>query len=330
MRTTALGNQGLTVSALGLGCMGMSVAYGRADETESIATIRQALDSGITMLDTADMYGPHHNESLIAKAIAGRRADVTLASKFGNEIDRDGNLTWQINGHPDYLRRCIEGSLTRLGTDHLDLYYQHRVDPRVPTEETFGALAELVHAGKVRYLGISEASPDTIRRAHAVHPLTAVQTEFSLFTRDVEDNGVLATVRELGIGFVAYSPLGRGFLSGDIRSLDDLADDDFRRISPRFQGENFAMNLAVVDKVRELAAEKGITPAQLALAWVLAQGTDIVAIPGTTTRAHLAQNIAAADIVLEPAELAAIERLAPKGGAAGDRYPAPAMAQLDL
>ncbi|WP_282782003.1 MULTISPECIES: aldo/keto reductase [unclassified Nocardia] len=330
MRTTALGSRGLTVSALGLGCMGMSVAYGHADETESIATIRQALDSGITMLDTADMYGPHHNELLIAKAIAGRRADVALASKFGNEIDRDGNLTWQINGRPDYLRSCVEGTLTRLGVDHLDLYYQHRVDPRVPVEETFGALDELVRAGKVRYLGISEASADTIRRAHAVHPLTAVQTEFSLFTRDVEDNGVLATVRELGIGFVAYSPLGRGFLSGGIRGLDDLAEDDFRRLSPRFQGDNFAKNLAVVDKVRELAAEKGVTPAQLALAWVLAQGTDIVAIPGTTTRTHLAQNVAAADIALEPAELAAIERLAPKGVAAGERYPAPAMAQLDL
>lgn len=328
MRTRKLGSHGPTVSAQGLGCMGMSVAYGAADEQESIATIRAALDAGVLMLDSADMYGPHRNEKLIATAVGARRDDVVLASKFGNEIDDDGNLTWQINGRPEYVRKSIDGTLARLGTDHLDIYYQHRVDPQVPVEETFGAMAELVTAGKVRYLGISEANAQTIRRAHAVHPLTAVQTEYSLFTRDVEDDDVLATTRELGIGFVAYSPLGRGFLSGAIRSIDDLAADDFRRMSPRFQGDNFAKNLAVVDKVREIAAEKQVTSAQLALAWVLAQGTDIVAIPGTTNRRHLAQNIEVEEITLQQRDLDAIEAIAPRGVASGERYPAPAMAQL--
>jgi aryl-alcohol dehydrogenase-like predicted oxidoreductase len=330
METRKLGSQGLVVSAQGLGCMGMSVAYGPADEQESVATIRRALELGVLMLDTADMYGPHHNERLIATALAGRRDDIVLASKFGNEIDDDGNITWRINGRPEYVRKAVDGTLRRLGTDHLDLYYQHRVDAEVPVEETFGALAELVAAGKVRYLGISEAGADTIRRAHAVHPLTAVQTEYSLFTREVEDNGVLATVRELGVGFVAYSPLGRGFLSGAIRSVDDFAPDDFRRVAPRFQGENFAKNLAVVDKVREIAERRNVTPAQLALAWVHAQGHDIVTIPGTTNRKHLEQNVAAAGILLTESELDAIERIAPSGFASGDRYPAPAMAHLDL
>ncbi|MBF6101681.1 aldo/keto reductase [Nocardia cyriacigeorgica] len=328
MRTRTLGTQGLVVSAQGLGCMGMSVAYGPAEESASIAAIHTALDLGVLMLDTADMYGPHRNEELIAAALGDRRRDVVLASKFGNEIDDDGNLTWRINGRPEYVRKSIDGTLRRLGTDYLDLYYQHRVDPDVPVEETFGAMSELVAAGKVRYLGISEASAETLRRAHAVHPLTAIQTEYSLFTRDVEDNGVLATARELGIGFVAYSPLGRGFLSGTIRSIDDLAADDFRRVSPRFQGENFAKNLAVVDKLRELAESKGVTPAQLALSWVLSRGEDIVAIPGTTKPEHVVQNVAVEQIVLEPAELAAIEAVAPTGIAAGERYPAPAMAQL--
>lgn len=330
MRTRKLGSQGLTVSTEGLGCMGMSIAYGRVDERESISTIRRALDLGVLMLDTADMYGPHANERLIATAISGRRDDVVLASKFGNEIDDDGDLTWQINGHPEYVRKSIDGTLSRLGIDYLDLYYQHRVDPNVPVEETFGAMAELVTAGKVRYLGISEAGADTIRRAHAVHPLTAVQTEYSLFTRDVEENGVLNTVRELGIGFVAYSPIGRGFLSGSIRSFDDLPTDDFRRISPRFQGENFAKNLAVVDKVRDIAQRKQVTSAQLALAWVLEQGEDIVAIPGTTNPQHLEQNLTAEQIRLPQEELDSIESVAPSGVASGERYPAPAMEQIGL
>jgi aryl-alcohol dehydrogenase-like predicted oxidoreductase len=330
MESRKLGSQGLVVSAQGLGCMGMSVAYGPADEQESVATIRRALELGVLMLDTADMYGPHHNERLIATALAGRREDVVLASKFGNEIDDDGTITWRINGRPEYVRKAIDGTLRRLGTDHLDLYHLHRVDAEVPVEETFGALSSLVAAGKVRYLGISEAGGDTIRRAHAVHPLTAVQTEYSLFTREIEDNGVLATVRELGIGFVAYSPLGRGFLSGTIRGVEDFAPNDFRRVAPRFQGENFAKNLAVVDKVREIAARKRVTPAQLALAWVHAQGDDIVTIPGTTNRKHLEQNVAAAAITLEESELDAIERVAPSGFASGARYPAPAMAHLDL
>jgi aryl-alcohol dehydrogenase-like predicted oxidoreductase len=328
MRQRRLGSQGLHVSAEGLGCMGMSVAYGPADEKEATATIHRALDLGITFLDTADMYGPWANEGLVGRAVAGRRDEVVLATKFGNEIE-DGRLTGRVNGRPDYLRRALDGSLLRLGVDHVDLYYQHRVDPDVPVEETFGALAELVAQGKVRHLGISEAAPSTIRRAHAVYPLTALQTEYSLFTRDVEHNGVLETTRELGIGFVAYSPLGRGFLTGVIRSVEDLTHDDRRRcVHPRFQEENFARNLAVVDRIRVLADAKGVTSSQLALAWVLAQGQDVVVIPGTKRRAYLEANAAAAEITLTPDDLAAIDAVAPPGVASGDRYPAEHMAAV--
>ncbi|GAA3765479.1 aldo/keto reductase [Salinactinospora qingdaonensis] len=300
--------------------MGMSFGYGGRDDAESTRTIERALELGVTFLDTADMYGPWSNEELVGSAIRGRRDEVVLATKFGQEIDDDGALTGRVNGRPDYLRQALDGSLRRLGVDHIDLYYQHRVDPDVPIEETWGALAEAVKAGKVAYLGISEAAPETIRRAHAEHPIAAVQTEYSLFTRDVEDNDVLATVRELGIGFVAYSPLGRGFLSGAIRTPEELPEGDSRRNSPRFQGENFQRNLEVVDEVRALARAKGVTASQLALAWVLAQGEDIVAIPGTKRRSYLEENVAASQIELTPAELAAIERVAPLGVAAGQRY----------
>jgi len=320
MKICALGAHGLTVSAEGLGCMGMSAFYGAFDDAESTATLHRALDLGVTFLDTADAYGPWTNEQLVGKAIAGRRDEVQLATKFGNEVDGRGNRTGRVNGRPEYVRTSLDASLRRLGVDVIDLYYQHRVDPDTPVEDTFGALGELVTAGKVRYLGISEASPDTIRWAHATHPLTAVQTEYSLFTRDVEDDGVLATVRELGIGFVPYSPLGRGFLSGKIRSLDDVADDDFRRSSPRFQGENFARNLDVLDQVVAIARDKGVTPSQLALAWVLAQGDDVVPIPGTRRTANLEENAAAVDVTLTAEDLAAIERAAPAGVAAGERY----------
>ena len=284
-RTRTLGTHdgGLTVSAVGLGCMGMSEFYGTTDEAQSTETIHRALDIGVTFLDTADMYGPFTNEKLVGKAIAGRRDEVQLATKFGNERREDGSRVG-VNGRPEYVRKAVDASLQRLGVDHIDLYYQHRVDTQTPIEDTWGALSEIVQAGKVRHLGISEASAATIRKAHAVHPVTALQTEWSLWTRDVEENDVLATVRELGIGFVAYSPIGRGFLSGEIRSIDDLAPDDFRRNNPRFQGENFATNLVLVDKVRELAAEKGVTATQLALAWVLSRGEDVVPIPGTKRR----------------------------------------------
>lgn len=291
MKTRALGSQGLTVSAEGLGCMGMSAFYGAFDDAESTATLHRALDLGVSFLDTADAYGPFTNERLVGAAIAPRRDEVVLATKFGNELDGQGTRTGKVNGRPDYVHRSVDGSLQRLGVDVIDLYYQHRVDPDTPVEETFGALGELVAAGKVRYLGISEAAPDTIRRAHATAALTAVQTEYSLFSREVEDNGVLATVRELGIGFVPYSPLGRGFLSGKIRSIDDFDEDDFRRSSPRFQGENFAKNLDVLDRVVEIAERKGVTPSQLALAWVWAQGDDIVPIPGTRRTANLEENV---------------------------------------
>ncbi len=328
MKTRTLGRNGPTVSALGLGCMGMSDFYGARDDATSIATIHRALDLGVTLLDTADMYGPHTNEELVGKAIQGRREAVFVATKFGIVRDPANPQARGINGRPEYVRASIEGSLRRLGTDHVDLYYQHRVDPTVPIEDTVGAMARLVEEGKVRYLGLSEAAPDTLRRAHAVHPIAALQTEYSLWTRDPEENGVLATVRELGIGFVPYSPLGRGFLSGAIKRPEDFDADDFRRHNPRFQGENFARNLALVDKVRALAEAKGVSASQLALAWVLAQGEDLVPIPGTRRIANLEENLGAIDLVLDAADLAAIDAVFPVGAAAGTRYPEQSMAAV--
>ena len=331
MLQRALGTQGLTVSALGLGCMGMTFAYGGQDDAESRATVERAIDLGVTFLDTADMYGPHTNESLLGSVLAHRRDEVVLATKFGNEIGPDGKGTGRVNGRPEYLRGQLDGSLRRLGTDHVDLYYQHRVDPDVPVEETWGAMGELVTAGKVRYLGISEAAPETIRRAHAAAPMSAVQTEYSLFTRDVEDDGVLATCRELGIGFVPYSPLGRGFLAGTIRSVDDLPEGDWRRNSPRFSGAALEANLRVLDEVDELARDKGVTPSQLALAWVLARSTrdlGVVPIPGTKRRTYLEENVGALEVSLTDDDLAAIDGAAPVGVATGDRYPAAAMGSL--
>jgi aryl-alcohol dehydrogenase-like predicted oxidoreductase len=319
MQQRTLGGR-LTVSAEGLGCMGMSEFYGTTDEGEAVATIRRALDLGVTFLDTADAYGPFTNEELVGRAIAGRRDEVVLATKFGNERAADGTRLG-VNGRPDYVQQACDASLQRLGVDAIDLYYQHRVDPDTPIEETWGAMGELVEAGKVRFLGISEAAPETIRRAHATHPMTAVQTEYSLWTRDPEDDGVFAIVRELGIGFVAYSPIGRGFLSGEIRSIDDLAPDDFRRHNPRFQGENFQRNLDLVDGVRAIADEKGVTPSQLALAWVLHQGDDLVPIPGTKRRRWLEENAGAVEIMLTAADQARLDEAAPMGAAAGDRYP---------
>ncbi len=318
MRQIPLGRQGLNVSAMNLGCMGMSDFYGTADETESIATIHRALDMGITFLDTADIYGPHTNELLVGRAIKGRRAEVVLATKFGVVRDSEGAFVG-VNGRPEYVRSCCEASLGRLGVEVIDLYYQHRVDQSVPIEDTVGAMAELVPQGKVRYLGLSEASPRTIRRAHAVHPITALQTEYSLWSREPEDE-ILATVRELGIGFVAYSPLGRGFLSGRYRSPDDFEPDDYRRTAPRFQGENFQKNLDLVEQVQAMAAEKGITPSLLALAWLFAQGEDICPLVGTTKRAHLEENARAAEIALSNYDLARLEEIAPKGAAMGERY----------
>ena len=318
MEKRTLGSKGLVVSALGLGCMGMSEFYGTADEGESLATIHRALELGVNFLDTADEYGPFTNERLVGKAIKGRRDQVVLATKFGNERREDGSFV-RINGRPDYVRAACDGSLRRLGVDYIDLYYQHRVDPTVPIEETVGAMAQLVQQGKVRYLGLSEAAPATIRRAHAVHPITALETEYSLWSRDPEDE-ILPTVRELGIGFVAYSPLGRGFLTGQITSVENLAPDDWRRTSPRFQGKNFQKNLALVERVKKMASEKHITAGQLALAWVLAQGKDIVPIPGTKHRNYLEENVAAVGITLTSADLARIEEVAPKGVAAGERY----------
>jgi aryl-alcohol dehydrogenase-like predicted oxidoreductase len=320
MERRALGTQGLVVSAEGLGCMGMSEFYGTVDEAESIATIHRALELGVDLLDTADVYGPHTNERLVGEAIADRRDEVILATKFGIVRDPENPRARGVNGRPEYVHRSCDASLRRLGVEHIDLYYQHRVDPDVPIEETVGAMAELVDAGKVRFLGLSEAAPETVRRAHEVHPISALQTEYSLWSRDPEDE-LLATVRELGIGFVAYSPLGRGFLTGQITSPDDFEEDDFRRYNPRFQGENFDANLALVERVRSLAAEKDCTPGQLALAWVLAQGEDVIAIPGTKRRAYLEENVEAAEISLSQSELDAIDEAAPRGAASGDRYP---------
>jgi aryl-alcohol dehydrogenase-like predicted oxidoreductase len=314
-----LGSEGLVVSELGLGCMGMSEFYGTGDEEESTATIHRAIELGITFLDTADMYGPFTNERLVGKAIADRRDEVVLATKFGNVRGEDGSFRG-VSGTPDYVREACDASLSRLGVDHIDLYYQHRVDPETPIEETVGAMKELVEAGKVRYLGLSEAGTGTIRKAHAVHPISALQSEYSLFTRDVEDE-VLPTVRELGIGFVPYSPLGRGFLTGRWRSIEDMPEDDTRSARfPRFAEENFQKNLELADKVREVADGKGITPGQLALAWLLAQGTDIVPIPGTKRREYLEENAGAASVTLTEDDLASIEGAMPRGSAAGERY----------
>ena len=328
METRKLGRQGLAVSALGLGCMGMSDFYGPTDDEESVATIHRAIDLGVTFLDTADMYGPFKNEELLGRALRGRREKVVIATKFGNRRSPDGAFLG-VCGRPDYVREACEASLRRLGVDHVDLYYQHRVDPTVPIEETVGAMAGLVKEGKVRYLGLSEAGPATIRRAHAIHPVSALQTEYSLWTRDPEDE-VLPTIRELGIGFVPYSPLGRGFLTGRFRSPADIPEGDWRRMNPRFQGENFRKNLELVERVTGIARSRGITAAQLALAWVLGQGKDVVPIPGTRRRASLEDNVAAASVVLSPRELALLDAAAPKGAAAGTRYPEAGMKAVGL
>jgi aryl-alcohol dehydrogenase-like predicted oxidoreductase len=319
MERRRLGRTGPTVSALGLGCMGMSEFYGPRDDAESIATIHRALDLGVDFLDTADMYGPYTNEELIGRAIRGRREGLVVATKFGI-VRGDDPKARAINGRPEYVRSCCEGSLRRLGIETIDLYYQHRVDPATPIEETVGAMADLVRQGKVRWLGLSEAGPETLRRASAVHPIAAVQTEYSLWSREPED-GVLAACRELGIGFVAYSPLGRGFLTGQLKRFEDLAPDDYRRLSPRFQGENFQKNLDLVARVGEMAARKRCQPSQLALAWVLAQGKDIVPIPGTKRRTYLEENLGALDVSLGPEDLAHLDAVVPRGAAAGLRYP---------
>ena len=319
MEQRALGEQGLAVSALGLGCMGMSESYGTGDEDESISTIHRAIELGVTFLDTADVYGPFTNERLVGKAIRGRRDEVTLATKFGNVRGEDGSFLG-VRGDAGYVKQACDASLERLGLDHIDLYYQHRVDPEVPIEETVGAMKELVEAGKVRYLGLSEAGPETIRRAHAVHPISALQTEYSLFTREPEDE-VLPTVRELGIGFVAYSPLGRGFLTGAWKSIEDLPEDDTRSARfPRFERENFEKNLKLAEKVCEIAKDKGATPGQLALVWLLAQGEDIVPIPGTKRRQRLEENAKAANLELTEDDLRRIGEAIPAGSAAGERY----------
>jgi len=327
MRYRRLGQSGLEVSALGLGCMGMSEFYAGATEEESLATIHRALDLGVNFLDTADIYGPFKNEELVGRAIRDRRKRVILATKFGNVRGPDGSFVG-VNGRPEYVRESCDASLKRLGTNYIDLYYQHRVDRTVPIEETVGAVAELVRAGKVRFIGLSEAAPATIRRAHKVHPITALQTEYSLWSRDPEDE-ILPTIRDLGIGFVPYSPLGRGFLTGRFRRFEDIPEGDYRCNSPRFQGENFQKNLALVDRVREIAREKRVRPSQLALAWVLAQGEEIVPIPGTARRDHLEENIAALDIVLSTEDLKRIDAVATKGAAAGARYAEAAMRHLN-
>jgi len=318
MQRRKLGNQGLIVSAMGLGCMGMSEFYGPGDETESVATIHRALELGIDFLDTADVYGPRKNEELIGRTIRGQRDKFIIATKFGIVRGEDPRAR-SISGKPEYVKSACDASLQRLGIDTIDLYYQHRVDPGTPIEETVGAMADLVRAGKVRYLGLSEAAPATIRRAHKVHPISALQTEYSLWSRDPEDE-IIATTRELGIGFVPYSPLGRGFLGGQIRSIDDLAPDDFRRFSPRFQGENFQKNLDVADQIQAIAREKGCTASQLALAWVIAQGGDMVPIPGTKRRSFLDENAAAMNIKLTADDMKRIDQVSPKGIAAGTRY----------
>jgi len=329
MKMRKLGALGPEVSAIGLGCMGMSEFYGPTDEAAAIEVLHRALSLGINFFDTADMYGPWTNETLLGKAFAGRRAEAVIATKFGIVRDEQGGFNG-VCGRPDYVKACCDASLRRLRTDHIDLYYQHRVDPNVPIEDTVGTMGELVAAGKVRFLGLSEASVPTLRRAHKEHPITALQTEYSLWSRDPEDGGHLEACRELGIAFVPYSPLGRGFLSGAIKSIDDLAADDFRRITPRFSGENFAKNLDVVRKLEEFAHRRGCTPAQLALAWVLSRGGHLVPIPGTTRLARLAENVAAVDIELTAGELAAIEDVAPKGFAAGDRYDERRMTMMNL
>ncbi|MED4224652.1 aldo/keto reductase [Neobacillus cucumis] len=328
MQKRTLGRNGLEVSTLGLGCMGMSDFYSGRNEEESIKTIHRALELGVTLLDTADMYGVGENEELVGRAIKNHRDQVVIATKFGNVRGSSGEFLG-INGRPEYVKEACEDSLRRLGVDYIDLYYQHRVDPKTPIEETVGAMADLVKEGKVRYLGLSEAAPNTIRRAHTVHPITAVQTEYSLWSRDVEDE-ILPVCRELGIGFVPYSPLGRGFLTGQLQKFEDLAEDDYRRHSPRFQGENFQRNLDLVNKIKEIANEKDCQPSQLALAWLLAQGEDIVPIPGTKRIQYLEENIGALSITLTDAELARINEVAPRGAAAGERYHEAGMKGVNL